>query len=523
METRRASAQHFAQDQQAILAIQQQIQDGNLDAARASIATAMKSYPADGGIENLLGVVEIQQGHADAARSAFNTAIRLTPRLVAAYLNLCRLDMASAETDKAAREEALRVIVKALALDPTNDEAHYDAATIYAWNGEPRLSLAQLNHLSLKARAQVGAQALFCSDYAAIGSHADADKAATALAASPDLTEEDADTCLPALRTAHRADLIESLYTAALNRAQLTPVGTRILGLAQEAEGKRAAARATLEAAFAADSRSVAVLEDLTRVAAADGDNEGALGYLAHARDLVPTNAELPYEFAVICLRMGLFAEARKALGQALQIDPDNPQYNLGMGLVVSFSDDPSQSLPYLNRYHELRPSDVQGVLALGEANFRARDYDQAAKWLQLAAANNSTSADARYYLGRIARQQGRFDDATAELKQSLSLRPKQADALAELGQIQVQNHNYSQAQNYFDEALQSDPESYAANFGLLQLYARTGDPRREAQSKRFDQLKDEKETRALQMMRVIELRPDQDSGPAPHPAATQN
>ena len=108
------------------------------------------------------------------------------------------------------------------------------------------------------------------------------------MAANPDLTEEDADTCLPALRDARRADLIEPLFAAVASRHSLSPAGLRILGLAQEAEGKLQPARATLENAFAADSKSVVILEDLTRVAKAANDNEGALGYLAHARDLQP-------------------------------------------------------------------------------------------------------------------------------------------------------------------------------------------------------------------------------------------
>ena len=48
----------------------------------------------------------------------------------------------------------------------------------------------------------------------------------------------------------------------------------------------------------------------------------------------------------------------------------------------------------------------------------------------------------------------------------------------------------------------------------LSQLYARTGDARREEQSKRFEQIKDQKEERDRQMMRSIEIRPNPDSGP---------
>jgi Flp pilus assembly protein TadD len=509
-----APAQSAARYQQTLLAIQQQIQAGNLDQARAAINAASKTYPADGGLENLLGVVEIQQGHADAARVQFSAAIRHAPRLVSALMNLSRLDMSSAATDKTARAEALRLSLNVLRLDSKNDEANYQVATISNWNHDSPQSLEYLERLSAQASVQVSAQALVCAAHAALGPASATDAAAVALAANADLTEPDADTCIPALRAAHRADLIESLLAAVATHQPLSPSGVRMLGLAEEAEGKLPAARATLEAAFAADPQSAVVLADLTRVAKTSGDNQGALGYLAHARELSPNDPSLPYEFAVICVDMGLYAEARKALAEALRLAPDNPDYNLGMGIVVSFSEDPSQSLPFLARFHQLRPSDPQGVLALGAANFRAKDYEIAAKFLHQAATDKATAADALFYLGVIARQEGRLDEAIAELKQSLALHPGQADALAELGQISALNHNTAEAQSYFDQALKLDPGSYAANFGLLQLYARTSDPRREEQAKRFDQIKDEKEERDRQMMRSIEIRRDPDAIP---------
>ncbi len=170
------------------------------------------------------------------------------------------------------------------------------------------------------------------------------------------------------------------------------------------------------------------------------------------------------------------------------------------------------KSLPFLKRFHEQRPQDPEGILALGAANFRAKDYNEARAWLVQAAANKKTSADGHFYLGRIARQEGQMDAATAELKQSLALAPDQPDALAELGQISLQQRDFPNAEKYFNEALRGDPDNYAANFGLLQLFARTGDPRREKQSQKFDQIKNQKEERDKQMMRVIEVRPDDPS-----------
>jgi len=496
--------------QETLLRIQQQIESGNLDGARAQIGEATKIYPADGGLENLLGVVEIQQGHEKEARQAFKAAIGHDPRLTGAYLNLSRIDMETAATDPGTRAEALRLTEKVLAAEPNNDEANYQAATILAWQQNYQRSLTYLERLSAQARAQVGAEALLCADYAGLGQHEATDKAAAALGANPELTEQDANTCLPALRAARRADLIEAIFTAAATRRTLSPQGLRVLGLAQEAEGKLDQARATLENAFSGDGKSVVILDDLSRIAQAQGDYKGALGYVAHARDLEPGDAHLAYQFGSICAKLGLLGEAKKAIAEALKLDPENPDYNLGMGTVVSFSSDPSQALPYLMKYQSKRPEDPAGMLMLGEAYYRGKDFDSATAWLKRAVAHPSAAPEAHFYLGRIAHQQNRLDDAIAELKQSLTQRPDQADTLAELGQISVTKREFSQASNYLDRAVKLDPDNYGANFGLLQLYARTGDPRRDQQSKRFDEIKKEKEEQNRETMRAIEIRPSE-------------
>ena len=502
-------AQNSPAYKQTIEAIQEEIESNRLDEALNLIQTATSKYPHDGGLENLLGIVEIQQGHKQEAIKAFSAAILHNPRLVSAYLNLSRIEMDAAAADPKARAQALRLIRKALELEPLNNEANYEAATIFFWDKDYQESLRHLDKLTSESRSQVGAQALFCADHATLGNNEDTTSAANALAANPDLTEQDVDTCLPALRTARRADLIEKLLASAQSHQALTPSGLRFMGLAQEAQGEFNLARKTLESAFEGDPQSATILEDLARVAKSQNDDTGALGYLAHARDLKPGDPTYAYEFALVCMRLNLFGEARKALTEALRLAPDNPDYNLKMGQVVSYSSDPPQSLKYLERYHQLRPGDPEGILALGTANYRAKDFDTALKWLQQAVAYPKTAADAHFFIGRIARQEGDTAKAVGELTQSLALNPEQPEALAELGQINTSKRNFSDAATQIEQALKLDPESYAANFGLLQLYVRTNDPRRDQQSRRFEEIKNKREERDRQMMRTIEIRPD--------------
>lgn len=493
---------------QTVLAIQQEIQANRSDDARALLTAAFRQYPSDGGLENLLGILEIQQGHAGAAKRAFSDAILHSPKLTSAYLNLARIDMQSADADSGDRAHALHLYDKVLGMEPDNAEANYEEAVILMEDRKFEASLQRLQRLDAESQKQLRVEALLCEDNLALRRNDAANRATAAMAASTDITEQDAMSMLPALRTARRADLVDALFSAANERQPLSTAGLRILGLAEEAEGEPDKARATLESVFAMDPTQANPLVDLTRIALAQKDYQGALGYLAHARVLQPNDPSLPYEFGVICLKMSLLGEATRAMGEAVRLSPNNPEYNFGLGTLSSFAQDPSLAFPYLNKYHELRPADPAGVLALGTAYFRNKDFDHASVWLKRAADSPATAAQARYYLGRVLREQGQYDQAIAQLTESDRLKPDQPEVLAELGQVYLQTRNYPEAEKELNRTISLDPDSYAGNFGLLQLYAYNHDPRREEQAKRFQTIRGRNEEDYREAMRVIEIRP---------------
>jgi tetratricopeptide (TPR) repeat protein len=493
---------------ETVLAIQQQIQANHLDEAKLQANAALKRYAANGGLENLLGIIAIQQGDAREAKQDFARAIAHDPKLVSAYLNLARIDMQSGESSATDRTRTLQLYEKVVQLDHGNAEANFEAATLLASEHKYQLSLEHLHRLERDARGQIGAEALLCADEAALGHAAAASHAAQALAANPSLTEQDADSVLPALRAAHRADLIDLIFSAANQRQPLSVAGLRIIGLAQEVEGKEQQARATLERVFEMNPSDPEPLIDLTRIALATKDYQGALGYLAHARSLRPDDASLSYEFSLICLKLNLVGEATRAMTEALKQAPDNPTYNFAMGTLASLAQDPSKGLPYLLKYHTMRPDDQAAVMALGAAYFRDKDFDSAKLWLQRAADFPATAAEADYYLGRILRQENESEKALAEVTKSDQLKPNQPEVLAEMGLVYMQMHDLDKAQHELDRALQLDPNSYSANFALLQLYATRHDPRRTEQAKKFDEIKGENDEEYRKTMRVLEIRP---------------
>jgi len=67
---------------------------------------------------------------------------------------------------------------------------------------------------------------------------------------------------------------------------------------------------------------------------------------------------------------------------------------------------------------------------------------------------------------------------------------------------------DYGEADKQIRRALEFDPDYLVANLYLLTLYTRTGDARREAQAKHFEELQKLRDEKAQELMRIVEVRP---------------
>jgi tetratricopeptide (TPR) repeat protein len=491
-----------------ILEIQRLFGQGDLAGARKLLDEASERFPADAGLDNLQGVIEAQEGNYAAAERSFRRAVTRDRKFTGAYLNLGRLYQERSADDPQALTKALDVYRQVLQYEPANAEANYQSAALLMRKGAYQSSLDHLSRLPAKIQETAQALSISCADYAGLGRGERANEMASRLIAHPDFSEPDVIAILPALTGGRRDDLSVELLEGLRKRRPLTPALTRRLGLAYELTGNLAESRATLERSATGDQPTVALLVDLARVAHKQRDYKGALGYLAHARDLGPNDAGLHYFFGLVCLDLNLVAEARAAFDSAVKIEPENPAYNYALGTASTFRHDPAEAIPYFEKYVRLKPQDARGKLALGAAMVRARQYDAATRMLMEAAKVSETATTAHYYLGCVARQNDRPDDAIRELQQALKANPDYADALAELGQCYLMKREYEQAGKLLRRALEIAPDHYAANFNLLTLYARTKDEREAAQSARFEEVKKLREEKAQEFLRMIEARP---------------
>ncbi|HZD07393.1 MAG TPA: tetratricopeptide repeat protein, partial [Candidatus Limnocylindrales bacterium] len=476
--------------ERVITEIQDLIDQNNLDAARLRVYQAQKGK-ADPGLDNLLGVIEAKAGDYAGAERSFTIAIRRAPTFTAPYLNLARLYQENANRDPQGRAKALALYEQLLRLDPANAEANYQAAVLLMEQRQYKKSQAYLFHLPPDSQDNSQALAVHCADLAGVGDRTRTDQCAARLRSRPDFSEADAQTIAPALASAKREDLIVALEEPLAKRRTLSGQSLHTLGLAYEKTGRLSQARSALEQAFSSlSSSSTAILLDLARIGQEQKDYKGSLGYLAHAEDLDPKDATIPYYFGILCLQLNLLAEAQRAMGKALALDPDNPSYNYSMGAVTVFSDGPEQAIPYFQKYLRLKPKDPRAQLALGAAYVRAKNYAAGLPMLRESANHSETASTAHYYLGRILNEEGDPQGAIQELRLSLKSNTNYPDALAELGRSLLTKKDYRQAQAELDHALALSPDHYQANLVLLTLYTKIGDARRDSQSQRVEELK---------------------------------
>ncbi|MBA3442025.1 MAG: tetratricopeptide repeat protein [Pyrinomonadaceae bacterium] len=496
--------------EQQLRTIQQLIQQGDLTGARRLLTEGAKDYPADPLFANFFGVVEAQAGNYPAAETHFKQAVALAPEFVGAYLNLGRLYQENSVKDGAAPAKALQIYQQVLQLQPGDAEANYQSAVLLQRLGRFKESLLHLERLPPNTAQSAQALAVRLALYIGLGQQ-QASRTLERLLDAADLSEPDVLSILPTIEKQPLSwsdDLAIRLLEKLAERGHATHTSWRNLGLLYERKGQLPQARGALERAATTDRPTASLLIDLARLAHKQRDHKGALGYLAHARDLEPNDGRIHFFFGMICVEMELVAEAHQALGRAVSLDPNNAQYTYAMGVVSTHRRDPSESIPYFQKYVQLKPDDPRGRLSLGAAYFIGGSLAEAKKELTFAAGHQPSAAEAHYYLGRLARRESRLEEATQEFEQAIKLRPNYADAHAELGHCLVQLKEYERAEKSFERALEIDPKHYQGNFGLLALYSRTKDRREAEQARRFEEVKKLREQKAQDFLRMIEVRP---------------
>jgi tetratricopeptide (TPR) repeat protein len=258
----------------------------------------------------------------------------------------------------------------------------------------------------------------------------------------------------------------------------------------------------------AANPNDPVPLLDLAHIAQEQADFEGALGYLAHARDLDPNSAPIHFFFGIVCIELNLPVEAKKSLEKALSLDPDNAEYNYARGSVELQGRSAWQAIPYFRKFAAARPQDQRGHFALGAAEFASEDYDASKQEMKLAASSPKTAAGAEYFLGRISKVDNDWKSAAEHFEKSIKTDSNYAESHAEFGLAQMHLGDLVAARKELDRALALQPDSYLANSDLLVFLRYTKNPQADSQDAKLRKLDADRWQRQELLVRTIRVDP---------------
>ena len=168
--------------------------------------------------------------------------------------------------------------------------------------------------------------------------------------------------------------------------------------------------------------------------------------------------------------------EARPHFEAAARINPHDPMSRSNLGTYFQIH---GQFEDAVKQYHEAIDSTSQPVLLastyanLGAADFALSDDDRAYQDFQQALENNPSQFNAWLGLGRLARKQGKLDEAIRDVSRSLELRPT-SKAFLELGQTLAQSGRDAEALQAYEQALALSPDFEEARKARDALHQQT-------------------------------------------------
>jgi Tfp pilus assembly protein PilF len=158
--------------------------------------------------------------------------------------------------------------------------------------------------------------------------------------------------------------------------------------------------------------------------------------------------------------------------------DPtENPAWMRWNNLGIAYFDQLqyADAIQAFSQVVKLRPDYADGYTNIGLTNISWEKYGSARASLEKALELSPNNARALYYMARVEREAGHFNEEVADLQKVVAQYPQSRDARRELGVTYYHLQKSQEAREQF-EALQAiDPDDVTAHYNLALLYSRLG------------------------------------------------
>lgn len=155
----------------------------------------------------------------------------------------------------------------------------------------------------------------------------------------------------------------------------------------------------------------------------------------------------------------------------------ENPEWmrwnNYGIGLLDA--QQYAASVSAFEHVAAMRPDYADAPTNIAITLISWEKYNDAMPYLEKSLSLAKDNARALYYLALVQRNQGKVDEAIANLQKVAAQFPQSRDAHRELGFSFYQEHKYELARAQYEYVQSIDPDDLAAHYNLAILYRRLG------------------------------------------------
>jgi cytochrome c-type biogenesis protein CcmH/NrfG len=183
----------------------------------------------------------------------------------------------------------------------------------------------------------------------------------------------------------------------------------------------------------------------------------------------------------------------------SVQLKPDDWTRWNDYGIGLFLQGDLTGAAAAFSKITEIDPKNPDGWVNLGRVRVQEGNMAAAREVLERALALKPDLARAHYFYSRVLRNEGKYDEAAAHLREVIKQYPRDRVVRDDLGRILFLQRRYPDAIAEFQSTLAIDPEDLEANYNLMLCYTGLNQPDRAGEfQKRYLRFKADESAQTL-------------------------
>jgi len=403
--------------------------------------TALQASPNNPQLWTLQGIAFASKGDSKKALTAFQQALKISPNNIAALAGAAQIEY------QAGNQGAVPLLNRLLQLRPGDPTAHAMLAVLEYHQGN---CVAAATHFEKAGQ-------LLDSQLDALHAYA---------------------TCLVRLK---RLDEAAKTFQKAVALQPDVSRERQLLASIQLMAHKPQDALETLQPLLEAKDADANTLQLASRAYEEVRDTPQAVSTLRQALLLDPRNTSLYLDFANICFAHESFQVGIDVITEGLSLQPNAEDLYVARGVLYVQLAKFDEAEADFEKAYELNPHQSLSTAAQGLVAVQTNDLDHALVSVQEKLKRKPNDPLLLYLQADVLSQKGidpgtpEFDLAMGSAKKAVALQPTLAAARGVLAKLYMENGQYQEAIEQCRQSLISDPKDQTAVYRLIQALRKTG------------------------------------------------